>query len=207
VGELLAELKRRGIYDEAAIAIISDHGEELFEHGQFEHGHTMHDELLHVPLLVKWPKGTRADPVVTQVVTLESLGATLLELAGAPAEAGSSIGPLPRYDAAGDTAAYSEAPLYGADQTALTTSAYKVIYHRPSAETEGSFEVYDRREDASEGHDLAGNGVAEKECERLRRLTEAAVTARKNAAPGRPARRELDETTKRGLKSLGYLSD
>jgi arylsulfatase A-like enzyme len=38
VGELLDELKRLGVYDEALIVLLSDHGEGLGEHGEDEHG-------------------------------------------------------------------------------------------------------------------------------------------------------------------------
>ena len=207
VGELLAELKRRGLYDDAVIAIISDHGEEMFEHGGFEHGHSMHEEVLHVPLLVKWPKGTPADPVVTQTVALDGLGPTLLELAWVPAGAGVSISALPRYDGQPGDGAYSEAPLYGPDQSALTTDDYKVIYHLPSEEKAGVFEVYDRRADPGEQHDLAGEGVAVEERERLRRMTEAAVAVRQQGGAEEAPRVELNDTARRRLKSLGYLSD
>jgi arylsulfatase A-like enzyme len=207
VGELLADLKRRGLYDEAAIAITSDHGEELFEHGGFEHGHSMHAEVLHVPLLVKWPKGTAADRTIAQTVSLESLGPTLLELAGVSTGQGVSAAALPRQEAGGGAGAYSEAMLYGPDQSALTTDDYKVIYHLPTEEAGESFEVYDRRADPGERHDLAAEGVAMGESERLRRMTEAAMAARAEQGAGEAPKVELNETAKRRLKSLGYLSD
>jgi len=207
VGELLAELKRRHVYDDAVIAIISDHGEELFEHGAFEHGHSMHEEVLRVPLLVKWPKGTQADAVVTQTVALESLGPTLLELASVPAGASASVPALPRYDGQPGDGAYSEAPLYGPDQSALTTDDYKVIYHLPSEGKAGVFEVYDRRADPGEQRDLAAAGVAIEERERLRRMTEAAVAARERGGGEEAPRIEMSEDERRRLKSLGYLSD
>lgn len=33
-----------------AVLLVSDHGEELFEHGRFGHGHTLYEEVLRVPV-------------------------------------------------------------------------------------------------------------------------------------------------------------
>lgn len=63
-GLLVKELKERGLYDNTLILVVSDHGEEFFEHGGFGHVHTLYRELLRVPLVVKFPNqvgaGTRA---------------------------------------------------------------------------------------------------------------------------------------------------
>jgi hypothetical protein len=51
--------------DDVAI-LVSDHGEELGEHGGWEHGHALTQELVHVPLIVRAPglaHGRRAEPV------------------------------------------------------------------------------------------------------------------------------------------------
>jgi arylsulfatase len=55
IGELVATLKRLGIYDDALLVFTSDHGEEFWEHGSFEHGHTLYEEVIHVPLMIKPP--------------------------------------------------------------------------------------------------------------------------------------------------------
>ncbi|MCA9600455.1 MAG: sulfatase-like hydrolase/transferase, partial [Myxococcales bacterium] len=43
-GALLADLKKRGVYDDMTIVITADHGEEFGEHGGFWHGTTLYDE-------------------------------------------------------------------------------------------------------------------------------------------------------------------
>jgi len=40
---------------DATVLVLSDHGEEFWDHGEFEHGHSLYDELLRVPLLAKGP--------------------------------------------------------------------------------------------------------------------------------------------------------
>ncbi|MGH7897931.1 MAG: sulfatase, partial [Candidatus Binatia bacterium] len=53
VGEIVAALKRLGLYDGSLILVVSDHGEEFWEHGRIGHGHTLYQEVLRVPLIVK----------------------------------------------------------------------------------------------------------------------------------------------------------
>lgn len=60
IGELIDDLKRRGVYDEAMILVVSDHGEEFAEHGLLAHGEQTHDEGVRVPLVVKLPQDVPA---------------------------------------------------------------------------------------------------------------------------------------------------
>lgn len=55
VGKLLEDLKQQGQYDNSLIILLSDHGEEFKEHGDFEHGHTLYNEVTTVPFIVKLP--------------------------------------------------------------------------------------------------------------------------------------------------------
>jgi choline-sulfatase len=65
VGKLLDQLRVRGLYEGALIALMADHGEALGEHGETTHGIFLYDETIHVPLLFKLPRehsaGTRID--------------------------------------------------------------------------------------------------------------------------------------------------
>lgn len=55
LGRIFDLLKEQGIYEDTAIIISSDHGEDLGELGSYcEHGEA--DEIVtHIPLIVKWP--------------------------------------------------------------------------------------------------------------------------------------------------------
>lgn len=88
VGELLASLRRAGIYDRAIVLLLSDHGEGLGDHGEQEHGMLLYREALHVPLLLKLPGslqgGTRVRepvglidvvPTITALLKIEPSGA------------------------------------------------------------------------------------------------------------------------------------
>jgi arylsulfatase A-like enzyme len=55
-GEFLAKLRTLGLEDDTLIALVSDHGEEFYEHGGWWHGTTLYDEQIAVPFLVKWSR-------------------------------------------------------------------------------------------------------------------------------------------------------
>jgi|ERR1039458_2825754 arylsulfatase A-like enzyme/Flp pilus assembly protein TadD len=60
VGKFLSQLRARGLYDGAVIAVMADHGEALGEHGEDTHGVFLYDETIHVPLVIKLPGGISA---------------------------------------------------------------------------------------------------------------------------------------------------
>ncbi|HEV7518301.1 MAG TPA: sulfatase-like hydrolase/transferase, partial [Thermoanaerobaculia bacterium] len=84
VGDFLADLKRRGIYDRAIVVLLSDHGEGLAEHGEQEHGVFLYREALQVPLLLKLPGGRLGGTRVAAPAGLIDLFPTLARLVGAP---------------------------------------------------------------------------------------------------------------------------
>ncbi|RPJ60153.1 MAG: hypothetical protein EHM24_27400, partial [Acidobacteria bacterium] len=88
VGSLVGWLKERGLYDNATIVFLSDHGEGLGEHGEKEHGLFLYDATIRVPLIVKLPRGEGTGRRVTAPVQHIDLVPTLLAQAGVPAPAG-----------------------------------------------------------------------------------------------------------------------
>ncbi|MCL1787110.1 MAG: sulfatase-like hydrolase/transferase [Defluviitaleaceae bacterium] len=55
LGQVIDRLKAQGIYDDTAIIISSDHGENMGEMGLYaEHG-TADEITCHIPMIVKWP--------------------------------------------------------------------------------------------------------------------------------------------------------
>lgn len=79
VGDLIADLKRRGVYDDALIVLLSDHGEGLNEHGEEEHGLLLYREELQVPLIVKLPQQRKKGATVDTPVQLVDVFPTILE--------------------------------------------------------------------------------------------------------------------------------
>ncbi|HEX6863415.1 MAG TPA: tetratricopeptide repeat protein [Thermoanaerobaculia bacterium] len=98
IGDLLAELKRLGIYDRATIVLLSDHGEGLGDHGEKQHGIFLYREMIQVPLMIKLPGAERGGERVPVPAQLVDVAPTLLSLAGVevPEElTGSSLLELP----------------------------------------------------------------------------------------------------------------
>jgi choline-sulfatase len=79
IGDLIAYLKQRDLYDKSMIVFLSDHGEGLNEHGEEEHGIFLYREALQVPLLVKLPKSRAAGKSVSAPVELIDVFPTIVE--------------------------------------------------------------------------------------------------------------------------------
>jgi arylsulfatase A-like enzyme len=56
---VLAYLRNSNRFDDAMVIVLSDHGEEFYDHGDWEHGHTLYQELTRIPLIVKLPRQKR----------------------------------------------------------------------------------------------------------------------------------------------------
>lgn len=80
VGRFLETLKTRGLYDQALIVLLSDHGEGLGDHGEDEHGIFLYRESIQVPLMVKLPHSQRASRVSETVGLRDVMPAILAEL-------------------------------------------------------------------------------------------------------------------------------
>jgi choline-sulfatase len=81
IGMIVAKLKAEGVYDETAIIISADHGENQGELGIYgEHG-TADQATCRVPLIVKWP-GCRAGTVDEGLHYNIDLAPTMAELLG-----------------------------------------------------------------------------------------------------------------------------
>jgi len=87
-GLFMAELDQRGLLDETIVVVLSDHGEELGEHGIFGHRYTLTDESLAVPLMVRLPGAAQAGRRVSGLVDLTDVMPTLLDAANAQHPAG-----------------------------------------------------------------------------------------------------------------------
>ncbi len=55
VGQVVELLREGGLLDSTLLAITSDHGENLGDHGLMDHQYCLYDSLLRVPLLVRYP--------------------------------------------------------------------------------------------------------------------------------------------------------
>jgi len=97
LGRLFDFLKVQDLYDPALICVVSDHGEEFYEHAGWAHGHQLYREITKVPMLIKWPQGRHAGTRIGAPVELVDLRKTLLHALGyeiSGADQGDSLLPL-----------------------------------------------------------------------------------------------------------------
>jgi arylsulfatase A-like enzyme len=81
IGQIIAHLKALGIYEETAIIVSADHGENLGELAIYaEHG-TADNITCRVPLIIKWPGAAKGETRDGLHYNLD-LGPTLMELLG-----------------------------------------------------------------------------------------------------------------------------
>lgn len=160
VGLLLARLRLAGLHDRAILAVTADHGEGLLDHGEQEHGFFLYREALQVPLVVRLPGGRRAGTRVKGVVGHVDLAATLLDLAGLPADGMDGVSLRDAIDA-GRTPGrpvysetyYPRSHFGWSELLAATEDRYRFIRAPKS-------EVYDRQRDPREEHDLSAARAA-----------------------------------------------
>src|SRR5690606_3690631 len=86
VGELLSYLRERPDYDSLAVIIVSDHGDELWDHGYVSHGLRLYDESVGILFLLRDPRRfTRPAPRLLEgAVSGIDLAPTVLELLSIP---------------------------------------------------------------------------------------------------------------------------
>ena len=83
VGRIIATLKAKGLYDDALILFLSDHGDYVGDYGLVEKWPTgFQDDLLRVPLIVKYPANAHAGQRVDGFTQSLDLFTTVLEQAG-----------------------------------------------------------------------------------------------------------------------------
>ena len=205
-GELISELRRRGIYDQATIVVTSDHGEEFGEHDGFWHGTTLYDEVVRIPLFVKLPGGRLAGSSVQHWVQSIDIMPTLLRGAGVeiPPEVqgnnlfGSGASVVYAEESHEGNVLHSVRTRRGVDDWKLITANAGNPRGLAPAEL---FRV------SSDPHEQ--NNVVEGEPAALGSARSALDDQQRSARAGRAARQEveLDPAARRQLCELGYLRD
>lgn len=135
MGDLFETLRRRGLFDDTIIVLLSDHGEEFGEHEPVHvynaHGESLYDELIHVPLIIRYPRHLPTGASIEQQVELVDVMPTLLDLVGIPppaAMSGTSLLPLAKGVATPRREwALSEAMEKGLEWKALRTPRFKYL--------------------------------------------------------------------------------
>ena len=141
IGELLADLDRRGLLDHTLVVVISDHGEELLDRGGIDHGSSLYDELIDVPLILRFPGDAHAGLRVSEPASLVDLLPTVVDFAGLeipPDVAGRSLLPQLAEGPAEPAPLFSEGIHRAGYQQAIRLGDWKYIVTTPAASTRKS---------------------------------------------------------------------
>ncbi|HEX6884075.1 MAG TPA: sulfatase [Planctomycetota bacterium] len=211
LGRVLARLEELGLTEETLVAVTSDHGEELFEHGLVTHSNTVHRELVRVPLVLAGP-GVPPGARVAAPLSSVALAPTLARLLGTSL---SGVEPLDLFapDPTRPTLfstrqgwwnGHAQQPLYGLRRGS------EVLHFAPEAAPWGASErpgpgevrVYDLARDPDEQRDLAAEDPARARALRaeLERLL-GAMRARTQPSGA------VDPGTLERLRGLGYVGE
>jgi arylsulfatase A-like enzyme len=198
----LDELRANGTLDRSVVVVTSDHGEELYENGDWAHGKNLHNHQLHIPLFVRLPGGAQGGRRVADLAALTDVMPTLLGLAGAAVpksvQGRDLLAPQdesrpPR------TAVFASGVKWHPDEHAVQSRDRKLIRNLRTGRTD----LFDTVADPWERSDVADERAVEvfQLGEVLdRHLAEAA----RHPGIGR-ATAEIDPESQERLRSLGYL--
>jgi choline-sulfatase len=210
VGRLDAALTRLGIRDSTLVALTSDHGEALGEHGESVHGFFLYEATLRVPLLLRGPS-IRAGTRISAVARSVDVFPTLLDLSGVPAPkmtrapAGRSLASIAR----GAVTSVDEVPAFAESLTPRIHYSWSDL--RSVREGRWKFilaprsELYDLERDPGEQ-----NNLADAEPARARALSNALnrhLASEEPAASTRAAQAgDVPTELVEKLAALGYAS-
>ena len=196
IGALESVLADAAIRDRTLLVVMSDHGEEFWDHGTLLHSHTLFQELVHVPLIVRVPEHAREDrraPLVAETVRNLDIAPTILEILGlppVPSHDGTSLGPRLRGEAGPLLVAVSEM----GKRKSLLDFPWKFILEPGGAQ----WHLFDLRIDPGETRNVAGN-----HSERVKAYVDALSRL------GGPVRELSPETPStelaERLRALGYI--
>jgi len=185
------------------VAVTSDHGEYLGEHGQIGHGFTVFGEVTRIPMVIAAPGRLPADLQVATPVQLSDLYGTLLDLSGVePGAKGSLRGVVQGQPRPGPirSAAWPMAEWAGhvGGRFALGHRLYREGTQALIQDTAGGATLYDLREDPGMLHDLSAQDPAG-----LSQLKAAAADAFPETASA--GRVQVPDEALRQLRALGYV--
>lgn len=217
---LIGKLKQLGTLDNTLVIVLSDHGEEFWDHGWTAHGHTVYQELTH-SLLLMWNPGLFAKPRrISEPVQLIDVMPTILDLLSlkpAPVFEGQSLAPLTQgqpFKRRGIVVSSRFAapkreglvPENAVDDFAIADAHWKFIYRNKIGQARvKKVELYDRSTDRQEQHDVSAQHPAQVEdmVSTLAQWIDAQNKIR--TIIGRAGTTQLDQQTLERLRSLGYL--
>lgn len=198
LGEVVATLKRRGLYDDTWIIVTADHGELFGEHGVYGHGNVPYQEVLHVPFVSKPPRGDGGRGERSERIQLTDVMTLVLDRLGLPRPDGIQGGIPPHLGRPVMAESYVLAALYPkGDWLVLIDGDWKLMWN-----SQGRSALYDLAADPREHTNLfAAQPERAAKLERIMNGHLASLPRSQGTAPTQ----QVDEATRKALESLGYL--
>lgn len=202
VGNVIEALKAAGQYDNTAIALVSDHGEEFYEHKGWWHGTTLYDEESRVPIIVKLPNNAKAGTRVKTPAQLLDVAPTLTSAAGVPVPDAWQGRDL-FSDKPAPAALFQEEDHEGNMLHSIRTDRWKLILaNEGNPRGLAPVELYDMQADPRETTNVASQNAAI--VEQLRADLETLKTmAASGAVTGETG--AIDNASRERLRALGYV--
>jgi len=208
IGRIVARLRKMGLENKTIIAISTDHGYELLDHGTATHAHCPYQEVVRIPLVVHVGGPTKISRSFIRRGRIFDIGPTLLHLAGvAPPMSWEGTSLLkknripPKYEFT-----------FGFDVQSVRSVHYKLIYQKIQEKKKQywkspGFEFYDLSADPGETRDLSALNLPEFVIMKKDLLQYRQDLLQKEFIPGImfPKKLRLDKNTTKKLKTLGYL--
>lgn len=220
--QLTEKMRQLGILDNTLIVVVSDHGEEFWEHGWTGHGQSLYQELARGVLLMWNPRLIPVSRRIADPVQLIDVMPTVLDLLGLkiPETAqGQSLLPLIKgqpFQRRGPVITsrfahpYSQRnellPENHIDSVGELDANWKLIYREKAKEVGmNKVELYDRRSDRGDKRNVATENPQEVD----RMMTELGKWMDQQrqirSLLGQGAKAAVDQQTLNHLRSLGYL--
>lgn len=226
VARLLERLDSLGLAEDTLIAFVSDHGEELHDHGLMGHGFDAYGEIANVTMMLHRPGSIPAGVRVEETTRSIDLMPTLLSLSGLPipeeAQGQSTLPLIPAYQGATGAEALASAVELGWQNRPAVTEEHKnddededddesfaivfdgwKLIHNLQTKDKPEFELFDHRTDP-----LDGTNVAEAHPDIVQKLvTELSYWRREvtDAALPEDSSEGMSSAELEKLRSLGYI--
>jgi arylsulfatase len=191
---LFADLQKKGLLERSLVVFLSDHGEELLDHGNFGHCRDLaYETILRTPFVL-WIPGQAAGMRDATAFNLD-LMPTVLDYLGVPYDAGAFAGRTLRPTIESNRAVHDVAAAAQGSSRVLTDGRYKVWLNLAG----GPLRAYDLR--VGESEPLPGDGGPS-----IRRLRTELFRwlAEQEGGPTADSLRHAREVEAQ-LRALGYL--
>jgi arylsulfatase A-like enzyme len=224
IGKIIRILQRQGVYENTMLIILSDHGDNIGDHGLMFHYFCLYDTLIKIPLLIKYPDSIGAVGKMTGMAQNVDIFPTILAILKVQnqkiwqqIQGNDLLGKaLPRRDQ--DLAVSELIKTFGPDKaqykaqlspynrrlTSVRTQNQKFIFS-----SRGDHECYDLAKDPAESRNLyphTDNFIdLEKKASIYHQRMEGYYQRNRQKIDGPVTEDRMDESVVKQLKSMGYM--